>query len=484
MTFIGFIFLLLIQFLSGWGLVQMFGAEPHRLKRTALCFAVGVALVSMVPFFLELARIPIDLTSVLAGMLLLCALVNIPGLRKWRTWSFKGMKVRWLPSFKLYEWPFMVVFALILIASVWRAYYFPPNARDVLSGPEVVAEYAVKEHTMINSVFTVDLQTTNNYQKPPFITGLQIIYKLFGFPFGQVWLSVLTLAFTVFLYQALREKVHAIIAGLMLLFFFAIPELYAYTFIILFDYPNMVFFFFAFYYLVRYLSSGKANEFYFATVLFGIASYIRLETLFFVGLLLPAIWISAAKHKFGFATTAIRSLMLLGASSLFYILWVKVFMAYYMPGQFNIKNQFNTHLSSLLPLWERFRDLNIRLLFGRLSPLLWGYYFPAFLTLLAGEIAFFRRLSRESRNWIYGITIIYLGLPVMGYLLPLVDLMHTTKRSLFKILPLMLMALANNGLLQMLSQRISSWEEKEGEEKIAAGPAVVEKKSMKNRTTR
>jgi hypothetical protein len=65
----------------------------------------------------------------------------------------------------------------------------PPTPRDLTSGAEAIAEFAVREGRMINSVFSVDVG--NNAVKPPFITSLQIIYKLAGFPFGKVWLSTI-----------------------------------------------------------------------------------------------------------------------------------------------------------------------------------------------------------------------------------------------------------------------------------------------------
>ena len=83
---------------------------------------------------------------------------------------------------------------------------------------------------MINSVFSVDLSTTNNQYKPPFITSLQVIYKYAGLPFGQLWLSTLFVSFLVFLYHAMSLYIHRLLSGIFLVFFLVIPEMYAYTF--------------------------------------------------------------------------------------------------------------------------------------------------------------------------------------------------------------------------------------------------------------
>ncbi|MFI5195924.1 MAG: hypothetical protein ACHQD8_02450 [Chitinophagales bacterium] len=47
---------------------------------------------------------------------------------------------------------------------------------------------------------------------------------------------------------------------------------------------------------------------------------------------------------------------------------------------------------------------------------------------------------------------------LLGYLIPLVDLMNTTKRGLFKALPLMLLYMANSASLQRISEAIKQWE--------------------------
>jgi Kef-type K+ transport system membrane component KefB len=89
-----------------------------------------------------------------------------------------------------------------------------------------------------------------------------------------------------------------------------------------------------------------------------------------------------------------------------------------------------------------------------------GYFIFLFLFLLGVELIFTRRLTRPGRNWLYAVLVIYLGLPFMGYLLPLMDLDNTTKRGLFKLFPLMLLYFGSNGVLVRLSERISRWERK------------------------
>jgi hypothetical protein len=458
MTIIYLTLLLTVHYLTGNGLLHLFNLELSRPKKVALSFLTGIVIASFVPFLLQLAYVAISFSTVWASLLTVCGVMNISQIRELKRQTFRDANFRLLPRFKIYEWPFMILFGMMLIASLWRSFYQPVVARDMLSGPEVIAEYAVREHTMINSFFTVNLETTNNHHKPPFIIGLQIIYKLIGFPFGQIWVSIVAIVFTIFLYQLLRERVHALIACTLLLFFFAIPELYAYTYVMLFDYSNMVFFFVAVYFLQQYFVTAQKRSFYFSALLFAFATFIRLETLVFAAMMVPMTWLHVYRKKESLKGIFSLSIMLVALPFVVYFLWVNIYLKYYMPAQFHLDQQINSNLSDLTPLFTRFKEMHSKLLLGEYSRPLWAYFILVFLLIVAFDLVMFRRIKKESLTWYYAIAVIYFGLPLLGYLLPLMDLLNTTKRGLFKIFPLTLLIMANTTLLQKLSLRITHWE--------------------------
>jgi hypothetical protein len=471
-----FLFLLLAHYFTGKGILSLFGIQLKRIMHIALSCIVGVAVLSMIPVLLQAFFIPITFGSLLLGIIIITLLLNIRTLKNWKKWK----KISWnlIPTFRVYEWPFMILFAIIMFASIWRTFYYPPVARDMLSGPEAIAEYTLKEHTLINSVFSVNLETTNNQHKPPYVLGLQVIYKFFGFPFGQLWLSIISISFLVFLYQMLREKLHPLLACCCMLFFLAIPELYAYTYIILFDYSNMIFYFLGFYFLWQYFQTHLQKEFYFSAFLLGLATYIRADTLIFMGLLLPLLLFHDWKTGVGFKKLAIHAACFLGFSFFFYFIWVEVFLRFYIPG-FDLGEQINPNLLDFSPFIERFKGVHTTILFGKYGMPLWAHYMQVFLVFMAAEIIVFRKLSRETRNWLYGIAIIYVGLPLMGYLLPLADLNNTTKRGFFKMLPLMLMVMANSELLKRLSTLITNWESGSTPEVATVGKSNHKPKSKR-----
>jgi len=362
-----------------------------------------------------------------------------------------------LPS--VYEIPFILIFLLLIIISVWRCFYLPASARDMLSGPEVMAKYAVSEKSMINSMFSVDLHTTNNYLKPPFVTSLQIIYKLFVSEIGQLWISVLFVSFIIWLYDLLRANLNPLIAGIILLFFITLPEVYAYTYLMLFDYSNMVFFFAGFYFLARYRSSRQFNELAFSALMFALATYIRTETLVLQYMAVPMLIYFFYKDKTPLKQTIKPLATFMMAPLFFYILCMTVFVKHYIPIHFDVSGEINKHLGDVSVFFERFSDMNSVLIFSDMGKTLYGYFIPMFIVVLIADIIFFRKqFSIEAKVALYGVLVVYIGMPLLGYLLPLVDLRNTTKRGLFKIFPLMVLYLRNSGSLIKLSTLINNWE--------------------------
>lgn len=443
----------ILQFFAGFGVLTL---SRIRLKRgifIPLCLLTGVAVFSIVPFLLQLIYIPITRWSVFISLLLVCILLNwqlragIKLVREhWRNTKF---------NIKLYEIPALLVITALVLISVWRCFYYPPTPRDLNSGAEAIAEYAVREGSMVNSVFSVDVSI--NAFKPPSVTSLQIIYKLAGFPFGQVWLSTVFISFIFFLYHVLSEKVHRLIAGLLLIFFITVPELYAYIFMVLHDYSNAVFFCCALYFLFRSFEDQLWNSLLFGALLMSVATYFRSETLLFAFLLVPLIIFRNRKH----AGRAIYfSFLFLLPALLVYVISVPVYINFYLPLPYPVTEQINPELTNLQPFFRRLADMNTRLLFSERGIIYFGYFIFIFLLIFLADLLVVRRMSRETANWLYAILVVYLGLPLLGFLLPMVDLDSFTKRGLQKMFPLMLLYMGNTPLLIGLSKRINRWERK------------------------
>lgn len=456
MNFAGLLFLLCLHLLSGLGLIRLFRIRLQAPMRLSLGLALGIAVASLVPFALELAHVPLTAVScgVALGLVaLLCAiplLMTLPGAFR------EGLK---LPVLKLQiaEWPFVAAIACLLALSLWQSFYWPVLPRDMLSGPEAIAEYAIREKTMINSVFSVNLETTNNHLKSPYIASLQVLYKLYVQPFGQMWVSLLAVSFTTFLYQMLRSRLHPLFAGIFVLLFLATPELFAYTYMALFDYSNMVFFFAGCYFLQAWTENEELPVFLFSGLLFGLATYIRSETLVLVLMLLPAVGYVQVKNKAGLLRTATYLALLPLCAAIFYLLCIEVYVKQYLPVSFNVSQELNKHLADLGPFWKRLSEMNSAFIFGSASIPYWGFTMYLLILLPVIDLLCYRKLQPGAKFWLYAALVVYIGLPLLGYLLPLFDLRNTTKRGLFKLFPLLMAALQYNTLLQRLSARLEQW---------------------------
>jgi len=446
----------ILQCFTGFGVLTLTRISLKRGIFFPLCLLTGVAVFSIVPFLLQLIYIPITRWSVFISLLVVCIFLN------WRLRAgIKRVHEVWRSSkfaIKLYEIPALFVITALVLISVWRCFYWPPTARDLNSGSEAIAEYAVREGTLVNSVFSVDVPI--NAFKPPSITSLQVIYKLAGFPFGQLWLSTIFISFVVFLYHALREQVHRVFAGLLLIFLLAIPELYGYSFMVLHDYSNAVFFCCALYFLYRFFENQRRNCLLFAALLMSVATYFRSETLMFGFLLLPLIVFNQVKRKMGVARSLYASFLFLFPALLLYIISVPVYINFYLPVPYPISEQINKDLTNLQPFFRRLADMNSELIFSKAGIVYYGYFIFIFLLIFLADVLLIRRINRQAGNWLYAILVVYLGLPLLGHLLPMVDLQSFTKRGLQKIFPLMLMYMGNTQLLIEISKKISRWERK------------------------
>jgi hypothetical protein len=444
-----------MQLVAGIGLVALFRLSLKPALFVALSLMLGIAVFSVVPFILQLFYIPLTTFSVFFSLALVCLLLNVKAGRS--VAQLKQVLGNAKLDIKLYEVPALSVILFIILMSVWRCYYYPPTPRDLNSGAEAIAEFAVKEKTMINSLFSINLESTNNPYKPPFIICLQIIYKMAGFAFGQIWLSGLFIGFIMFLYHALSLTVHRLIAGLLIIFFLAIPEMYAYTFMVLFDYSNAVFFLLSCWFLFLYFNNRQRNYLFFAALLMGIATYIRSETLILACFVALAIMWHHRGRKDGFKWLW-RPFFFILPALLVYIITIPVYLDYYLPVKYAVP--INNNLADLRPLFKRFSDMNTVLIFGEDGMAYFSWFIYIFLLFFATELVVKRKFSPVARNWLYATLVIYLGMPFLGYLLPLLDLDHSTKRGLFKMFAPMLLYMGNNALLIRLSQRIEQWENK------------------------
>ena len=247
-----------------------------------------------------------------------------------------------------------------------------------------------------------------------------------------------------------------------MIYFFSMPEVFGYTYLMLFDYSNMIFFFFGFYFLARHLQNKQFNQLSFAIFMFSIATYIRTETIILVGMALPIMVVYYLKDKMFNNKAMIGMAGMLVFPFIVYFLCMNVFVKHYIPIHYDVSKDVNQNLGDVSYFFKRLSDIVSVLVFSDYGVLYYGRFIYLFLVILFADIVYClatrKPLNREAVIALYAVGVVYVGLALIGYVLPLADLMHTTKRGMFKMFPLMLLYILNSPLLTRASAAIKNWE--------------------------
>lgn len=448
------------EVLIGIGILSLSGVQMRGWRFMFLSLIVGMGTVSLIPFTLDMLHIPLtgmSIFSVIAAFAITAIVISRNTL--------KNLQVG-IPKLRLYDLPWLGILGLALYYAIFRSTAIPLFPRDVMAGAEPIAEYALKEHTFINSVFEQDFSINNNPFKSIYLPALQLIDKLIGFEYGKIWVVILSFSFIFFIYTTLKRHVHSIIAGFICVTLLTAPEFFGFTFLILYDLSNMIFFFLSIYFLRQYFNDYKRGLLILSAYLMFIATYIRPETLMIAGVVMGYMVLYlffAKKRKLGSLAPA----LIVVVSAISYFITSHVFLNYYVPVEYDVSGTINDNLTDLSPLFTRFSDMITVLTFSERGYGCYGYFFLIAFILLGAELLIYRKLTKDGKFWLGVYFFTFLGIAIMGYILPLADLLHTTKRALLKAIPVMIMYMANNQVLKALSEKMTF----SSKEKVATAKA-------------
>jgi hypothetical protein len=466
MPILTFILLFLFHFLTGFSVISLFKIKHPFWASLFLSEIVGIGVQSFLPLILMFAKIPLSATNMFGINIIFTLLFLALGYKQIiasvSSWDFKGM----YQQIKLYEIPFICILGYILLIAVWRSFYVPSYSRDFLSGPEAIADYITKEHTYTNSLFKQNLETTNNQFKSSFIPLLQAMYKYAGLYFGGLWNGFLAISFFGWLYTRLRLITHPILAGLFLLFLVSIPEMYGYMFMVLYDFPNAVFLTVGIYYVAKYILDNQSgiNNFYFGSMVLSISVYVRSETFLFIALLSILFILFWGLKNLKKMIVPMGSLLLI--SFIGYAVFYLFYMNHYFPVKYDIAGSANKNIFDLGPLFDRMGTIFSTLTIDNedsnyaLSSMLYGHIIHFFFLMLLIHVIFLfvskKNIKNPSTNfWLFSIFVMYFGLSIVGFILPLMDINNTTKRAMFKLFPLMIFYFAYHPLSVMITKWLS-----------------------------
>jgi len=434
--------ILLLQFLTGFGIIDRFPVISRFAQKISLSVLIGFFLSTLAVYLLEILHLPISTFSVITANVLLTAAINHNPARLAK--SLKSLVIQDNVSIKIYEIIFLTAIAYLLFFSFWRTYSIPVTPYDSIVGIDLVARQALKEGHIISSMFFREdfrpfLSTQPYYA--PFTMLMQIIYRSVGLPFGQLWLGFLTVSFFVFAYSKMCEKVHPIISGFCILLLLCAPELYAYTFLLQTDFSNAVFFAIGMIFTVNFLGSRNTEYFTLAALFMAAACWTRTETIIIVSaiaLVLAVLLYSEMKFK------AIRfASIYLAASAASTFLWNIIFFKFYFPVTPQVKEQV---IWKGLYSYEKTSTVFHGMNFFLFSMDYWGFTLYLFILLWLINLLF----SRKGKAWanLGWPLLIYVCFFIMLHHFSLMNIEYTFRRGVMKFLLVMCLLTSEFPILQ------------------------------------
>lgn len=445
---------LLLQLLAGFGMMACTNTRLPKAMTVPLALLVGMFLHSVLLFVVDLFGLGLSFSMLMTSGITaaVASHVWLDRTRQFYQWLFSNVRF----TLRLYD---VVVLGYALSIGyyvVWAAWFWPVTPFDAMAGIDLVAREAVNQGTINNRVFTDPSLTGFLSNQPfyaPFAMIMQVMYRLVGFMYGQVWLGITAVAASWFFWSALRQVVHPFIANILWMLLILTPELLGYTYLLQTDYLNAVYF--ASGVLLVMLSSQQDQSstqqtLGLAALMFAGACWSRTETVLLVALGLlatMAVWRmeSLKREKLTFLLAAA------GLSITAFAVW----NGYYLQSVLPVRPDTAAELIGFSV--SRFVDVSSAMITNVLADTgLWGLAFLLFVAMLAANAVIKRSLGNHLLlAWIVATL---LGLLVVGTIFSAAIVEQTLRRGVFKLLPLMFLYVAALPLVQEWGKQLGNWE--------------------------
>ena len=449
------VLMLVLMLMMQWGIgLGTIGAIGYRVERSTLLplsLLLGMFLHTVAMFLAQLAGVPLSMQTMLVSgtIVLVLPVVRWKTLRNTLEGLFALPRIR--PT--LYD---VVIFGFVGYIGymvVWASWYWPVTPFDAMAGIDLVARYAAKDGMIANQVFTdpsLQGQLSNQPFYAPFAMLMQVMMKLIGYPYTQIWVSIVAICFWWFVWSVLRRLVHPLFAGLLLVLFVLTPEILGYSYILQTDFANAAFFTIGCVMLARSIDEEQLGGVVVSALAFAGACWSRTETPLLV-VLVGAVALPKMLRVFGPAKGLIGAVSVLAMSTFTFGLWNVVFFNSYLPVRPSTSEQIRGFD------FERFTEVVASSWSSVIaSTELWGWIVWLFLGVLVIDIIINRRISQPI---ILGcIVAAVLGLYMVGTIFSAAIVEQTLRRGMFKVIPLMVIAIAGSGIVSSASSALFSWE--------------------------
>ncbi len=442
---------LVLQLISGLGVLALLRPRITRSAAVPSALLIGMFLHTLALFVAALASIEIARGTTMVAAV---AAAIVPNLAWLRVSQYYRQLLR-APSWTLSLADIVTLgFAFYLAyAAFWAAWYWPVTPFDAIVGIDLVAKTAVDDHTLVNRVFTDPFLSQHLSNQPfyaPFAMLLQVIYRLMGFAHGQLWVPIVAVCFMWITWVELRRTLHHAIANVLWLLLLLTPEMLGYTYLVQTDYLNAAMFVPGVVFLWRALRDDDQGSMWVSTVFFAAACWSRTDSLILVMLGLTATLPLVARGsswKRAIQTYAVQTVVMVAVFAVWHVLYFNA----YLPVRPSTSEQligFDVSRAVTVAT-SLFRNVIADVDY-------WGWLFILFPVVLLVNTVRERKL--EPLLPLVWIIALIIGFVVIGTIFSAAIVEQTLRRGIFKLVPLIVVAMAGTHLLETASRYLTNWE--------------------------
>jgi hypothetical protein len=446
-----FILTLVLQWVTGLGLMASLRSTLPRSVVLPVALLLGAFVETLAVIALDLAGVPHTFTSVTLATsgVALAAHLRWNVVRSWYGAFLAAPTMR----VRMYDVAAYTIGAYLVFAGMWAAYYWPVTPFDAMAGIDLMARQSVLEGTLNNSVLTDPALAGRLSNQPfyaPFAMLQQVIYRLMGWPFGQVWLAVTSFAFFWTMWALFRRSTHPFIANILALLLIMVPEVNGYTYLLQTDFLNAVYVAIGIIILGLDVERNTTENTILAALFLAAGCWSRTETIIIIGLGMLASFVFI-RRSVGMKGALMVTATVMTASAAAFALWHVV----YFYGIFPVRPDSGSELMAFSV--TRFVDVLGATVTDVLADMgLWGWTMP--LLLIVGVASVLRTRSLGDRWTLLWIVVVFLVLEIVGTLFASAIVGQTIRRGVFKLIPLMYLFIARSPIVAVMGSALQRWE--------------------------
>jgi hypothetical protein len=425
-----FILTLVLQWVTGLGLMASLRSTLPRSVVLPVALLLGAFVETLAVIALDLAGVPLTFTSVTLATsgVALAAHLRWNVVRSWYGAFLAAPTMR----VRMYDVAAYTIGAYLVFAGMWAAYYWPVTPFDAMAGIDLMA------------------RQSNQPFYAPFAMLQQVIYRLMGWPFGQVWLAVTSFAFFWTMWALFRRSTHPFIANILALLLIMVPEVNGYTYLLQTDFLNAVYVAIGIIILGLDVERNTTENTILAALFLAAGCWSRTETIIIIGLGMLASFVFI-RRSVGMKGALMVTATVMTASAAAFALWHAV----YFYGIFPVRPDSGSELMAFSV--TRFVDVLGATVTDVLADMgLWGWTMP--LLLIVGVASVLRTRSLGDRWTLLWIVVVFLVLEIVGTLFASAIVGQTIRRGVFKLIPLMYLFIARSPIVAVMGSALQRWE--------------------------